>query len=88
VQPDGRVVRRQEERRAWQRVVPKESRATLSWGKGADLRTVAGEVLDLSGGGAAVRVDVLPPQEEPIRLSLGPAPRADHFSLYLILRTL
>ena len=62
----------QRERRAWQRVVPRERRACLSWRVGDDTISVPGEVQNISGGGVAVQTDVAPPWNQTIWLSLGP----------------
>src|SRR5271166_6072695 len=63
------------ERRAWQRVVPREKRARLSWQVGDDTISVPGELQNISGGGAAVQIDVAPPWNQTIWLSLGGCPR-------------
>ncbi len=65
-------IRHQKERRAWQRVVPRERRARLSWQVGDDTFSVPGEVQNISGGGVAVQTDVTPPWNQTIWLSLGP----------------
>ena len=66
------LIRSQKERRAWQRVVPRETRACLSWLVGDDILSVPGEVQNISGGGAAVQTDVAPPWNQAVWLSLGP----------------
>jgi len=66
------IIRHQKERRAWQRVVPRERRACLSWQVGDDTFSVPGEVQNISGGGVAVQTDVAPPWNQTIWLSLGP----------------
>ncbi len=73
VQTTGSLLRHQKERRAWQRVVPHERRACLSWHDGDDSCSVLGEVENISGGGIAVKTDVTPPWNQSIWLSLGPA---------------
>ncbi len=65
-------IRRQKERRDWQRVVPRERRACLSWQVGDDTFSVPGEVQNISGGGVVVQTDVAPPWNQTIWLSLGP----------------
>ncbi len=72
VQATGGFVPHQKERRAWQRVVPRERRACLSWQIGDDTFSVPGEVQNISGGGLAVQTDVTPPWNQAIWLSLGP----------------
>src|SRR5208283_5708475 len=69
---DGDLIPHQIERRAWQRVVPRERRACLSWRDGDDTISVPGEVQNISGGGVAVQTDVAPPWNQTIWLSLGP----------------
>ncbi len=66
------LIPHQIERRAWQRVVPRERRACLSWQVGDDTISVPGEVQNISGGGVAVKTDVAPPWNQTIWLSLGP----------------
>ena len=66
------LIPHQIERRAWQRVVPRERRACLSWQVGDDTISVPGEVQNISGGGVAVQTDVAPPWNQTIWLSLGP----------------
>jgi len=66
------LIPHQRERRAWQRVVPRERRACLSWRVGDDTISVPGEVQNISGGGVAVQTDVAPPWNQTIWLSRGP----------------
>jgi hypothetical protein len=73
VQATRGFVHHQKERRAWQRVVPRERRACLSWQVGDDTFSVPGEMQNISGGGFAVQTDVTPPWKQAIWLSLGPA---------------
>ena len=72
VQATRDFIHHQKERRAWQRVVPRERRACLSWRVGDDTISVPGEVQNISGGGVAVQTDVAPPWKQTIWLSLGP----------------
>ena len=69
---DRDLIPHQRERRAWQRVVPRERRACLSWRVGDDTISVPGEVQNISGGGVAVQTDVAPPWNQTIWLSLRP----------------
>ncbi|MGA8349996.1 MAG: PilZ domain-containing protein, partial [Isosphaeraceae bacterium] len=69
---DRDLILHQRERRACQRVVPRERRACLSWRVGDDTVSVPGEVQNISGGGVAVQTDVAPPRNQTIWLSLGP----------------
>ena len=69
---DRDLILHQREHRAWQRVVPRERRACLSWRVGDDTISVPGEVQNISGGGVAVQTDVAPPWNQTIWLSLGP----------------
>ena len=59
------------DRPAWKRVVPHEKRTVLKWRGDPDETVVRGELRDISGGGAAVRITVLPPADKPIWLSAG-----------------
>ncbi len=68
----GDLIQHQKERRAWQRVVPRETRACLSWQVGDDTFSVPAEVQNISGGGVAVQTDVIPPWNQAIWLSVGP----------------
>ena len=69
------LIRHLRERRAWQRVVPRERRACLNWQVGDDTLLVPGSVQNISGGGIAVQTDVTPPWNQTIWLTLGPAGR-------------
>ncbi len=71
-QPCWNLIHHQKERRAWQRVVPRERRASLSWHVGEECKTVPCTVQNISGGGVAVSVEVMPPWGQSIWLSLGP----------------
>lgn len=66
------LIRHQKERRAWQRIVPRERRARLSWIVGDDTFSVPGDVQNISGGGVAVQTDVSPPWNQAVWLKLGP----------------
>ena len=62
---------KQRERRAWERRIPREKSAVLCWaGKDCEV-SVAGEVLNLSGGGAAVKIADRPPGNETLWLWVG-----------------
>ncbi len=65
--------RHQKERRAWQRVIPRERRASLSWQVNDHPIAVPGDTQDISGGGIAVKTEVSPPWNQAIWLSIGPA---------------
>ena len=73
VQATSDLIRHLKERRAWQRVVPRERHACLSWLVGDDTFSVPGEVQNISGGGVAVQTDVAPPWNQAIWLTMGPA---------------
>jgi PilZ domain len=58
------------ERRLWERYPARETRASLCWlGQGGE-QYVSGELLNISGGGAAVITDAVLPDEQPIWLTL------------------
>ena len=50
-----------EERRLWQRYPAREKRARLTWFEEGIERTIQGELLNISGGGAAMVTDAEPP---------------------------
>ncbi len=49
---------------------PRETRAVLTWTEDDIARMVRGELLDISGGGAAVITDIEPSADRPIWLGL------------------
>src|SRR5208337_5012329 len=61
---DRDLILHQRERRAWQRVVPRERRACLSWRVGDDTISVPGVVQNISGGGVALQTDAAPPSTQ------------------------
>ena len=71
VQSSGTVIRHQKERRAWQRMTPKEKRVFLSWQDSDREVSVRAELKDISGGGVAVWTATLPPSNHSIWLSVG-----------------
>jgi hypothetical protein len=64
------ILKGHQEGRLWQRYPARESRATLMWLDGSTERTMPGELLNLSGGGAAVVAEVQPPPGVSIWLQL------------------
>ncbi len=60
----------QEERRLWQRYPARENRAMLTWFEDGSERTTRGELLNISGGGAAIITETEPPLETPAWLGL------------------
>jgi hypothetical protein len=58
------------ERRLWARYPARESRGTLTWLEGSTEKTVHGDLVNISGGGAAFASDVQPPLGVPIWLQL------------------
>jgi hypothetical protein len=65
------ILEKHRERRAWQRYPARETRATLFWYDQGVQRTIQGELLNISGGGAAVITEVDPPANRPLWLGLG-----------------
>ena len=59
-----------EERRLWQRYAARAARTSLCWLTDEGERTVGGELLNISGGGAAVVTDVEPPANAPVWVKL------------------
>jgi hypothetical protein len=55
------ILEKHHERRLWERYPTRESRASLTWLDGSIERTIAGELLNISGGGAAFVSEVQPP---------------------------
>jgi hypothetical protein len=58
------------ERRMWQRYPSRESQATLTWLDGSIERILPGELLNISGGGAAFASEVQPPADVSIWLEV------------------
>jgi hypothetical protein len=65
-----RVLERHEKLQLWQRYVARETRARLAWRDQGLEHAAAGQLLNISGGGAAVIIDAVLPEQEPIRLAL------------------
>lgn len=61
---------KQPERRLWERYPARESRATLTWIDRDGETTVRGDLLNISGGGAAFVSEQLPPPGVPVWLQL------------------
>jgi hypothetical protein len=55
------ILEKHRERRLWERYPARESRATLTWHDGPTERTLHGDLLNISGGGAAFVAEVEPP---------------------------
>jgi hypothetical protein len=58
------------ERRLWERYPARATRASLTWIEGGAKRTIPCDLLNISGGGAALASDVLPPPGVPIWFQL------------------
>ncbi len=68
------VLEQHEEHRLWQRYPAREKRALLTWlERGIEL-TFPGELMNISGGGAAVVTDAPVPALEPVWLTLSEGP--------------
>jgi c-di-GMP-binding flagellar brake protein YcgR len=68
------ILEQHRERRTWQRYPARETRATLSWYDQDVQRTIRGELLNISGGGAAVITEldeIDPPAHKRLWLGLG-----------------
>jgi hypothetical protein len=59
-----------EERRLWQRYPARATHTSLRWLTDDGDRTVGGELLNISGGGAAVVTEVEPPANAPVWVKL------------------
>jgi hypothetical protein len=64
------ILEKHQERRMWERYPARESRATLTWLDGSTERTIPGELLNISGGGAAFVSEEQPPPGVSIWLQL------------------
>jgi hypothetical protein len=60
-----RIKGQQSERRMWRRYPAREKHAALTWTEGKRERTVPAELLNISGGGAALVTSVEPPFDKP-----------------------
>ncbi len=69
------ILEQHHERRLWQRF-PVEKLARAAWIIGVGEKTVRGELLNISGGGAAIIVDVISSAEEPVWFELETGGRA------------
>ena len=66
----GSILDQYEEHRQWERYPAREKRAMLTWLDRDGERTVRGELLTISGGGAAVVIDAMLPDNQPLWLTL------------------
>ena len=64
------ILEHHHERRLWQRFPVRESHARLTWVENGSEKTALGELLNISGGGAAVIIDVSPRPDDPIWFEL------------------
>jgi hypothetical protein len=64
------ILEHHHERRLWQRFPVCETRANLTWFENGLAKTTPGTLLNISGGGAAVIVDVIAPSGVPIWFEL------------------
>jgi hypothetical protein len=67
----GSILDQFEEHREWERYPAREKRAMLTWSDPDGERLVRGELLNISGGGAAVITDAMLPDSQPVWLTLG-----------------
>lgn len=65
------IIEKHRERRTWQRYPARETRATLFWYDQDVQHAIQGELLNISGGGAAVITDATLPANKPLWLALG-----------------
>jgi hypothetical protein len=66
----GNVLDQHEEHRVWQRYPARETRGKLVWEDREGERAAPAELMNISGGGAAVVTDAVVPEGRPIWLSL------------------
>ena len=64
------ILEHHQERRLWQRFPVDEKRAKLTWIDDGSEKSIRGELSNISGGGAAIIVDVALPTDEPIWFEL------------------
>jgi hypothetical protein len=64
------ILEHHQERRLWQRFPVCQTRAKLTWLDAGSEKSVPVELLNISGGGAAVIVDAIAPADEPIWFEL------------------
>jgi PilZ domain len=64
------ILEKHRERRMWDRYPVRESRGSLTWLEGPAEKTIRGDLLNISGGGAAFVTDTPPPPGVPIWLRL------------------
>jgi hypothetical protein len=64
------ILERFHERRLWQRFPTRESRANLTWFENGSEKKCRGELLNISGGGAAIIMDVICPADKAIWFEL------------------
>jgi hypothetical protein len=64
------ILEHHHDRRMWQRFSVSETRAILTWFEDGTAKTAHGTLLNISGGGAAVIVDVVAPADSPIWFDL------------------
>ena len=64
------ILERFHERRLWQRFPTRETRARLTWFENGSEKKCRGELLNISGGGAAIIMDVICPADEAIWFEL------------------
>jgi hypothetical protein len=65
------ILEKHQERRSWQRYPTRETHATLFWYDQDVQRTIRGELLNISGGGAAVITEIAFPADKPLWFGLG-----------------
>jgi hypothetical protein len=64
------ILERHQERRLWQRYPVKATRVSLLWDIGSARGAIDGELLNISGGGAAVIAEIEPPSNTPLWFKL------------------
>ena len=72
----GNVLEQHGERRLWQRHPARETHASLAWLEKDVEQHASGELMNISGGGAAVITDAMLPEEQPVWLTLAEGPDA------------
>ena len=70
------ILMKNRESRLWVRYPARETRASLAWREGVSERAVRGELLNISGGGAAFASEAHAPEGIPVWLGLEASARA------------
>ena len=83
------ILEHHHDRRTWQRFPARKTRASLTWLEKGLAKTCWGTLVNISGGGAAIIVDMITPANSPIWLELeNDASTAESVEARLVVRSL